>query len=380
MSKSLYIHIPFCRRRCPYCDFYSLIYDRGLAAAYIKALCKQIEVLGNDFSSIYIGGGTPSVLPIAGLKKLLESLALISKNVNEFTVEVNPESIDENRLKLFLDKGVNRISIGVQSFFDRKLKKLGRTHSSKDAKSAIRLAKKKGFKDVGIDLIFGASGETLSDWMAELKQAVSSGIKHISTYCLTYEKDTPLFLQIKKKFISPLDDETLAKMYKGAITYLSRNGFRHYEISNFAKPGFESKHNMSYWQGNPYLGLGPSAVSFTEGIPAGTGKREKNVSDIAEYIDRVNRGRSPVVYKESLSGVRRAKELAAIKIRTKEGIDFDWFRQRCGFDFAALEEQALKNLISSGFIKYRKKKGQNIGVYLTNKGFLFADTVSSAFV
>ena len=380
MLKSLYIHIPFCRRKCPYCDFYSLIYDRRLAAAYIKALCKQIGALDNEFSSIYIGGGTPSVLTITDLKKLLESLALTSKKGSEFTIEVNPESIDENRLKLFLDRGVNRVSIGVQSFFDRKLKRLGRMHSSKDAKYAIRFAKKKGFKDVGIDLIFGVSGETLSDWMAELKQAVSSGVKHISTYCLTYEKNTPLFLQVKKKFIIPLDDEILAKMYKGAIAYLSKEGFKHYEISNFAKPGFESEHNMNYWQGNPYIGLGPSAVSFTEDVLVGTSKREKNVSDVVEYIDRVNKGQSPVSFSETLSKKKQAKELAAIKIRTKEGIDFDWFKQRCGLDFAALEEQALKNLISSGFIKYRKRKGRNIGAYLTNKGFLFADTVSSTFV
>ncbi len=376
MTKSLYIHIPFCRKRCSYCDFYSLAYDKNLAAAYIEVLCRQIKALDGDFLSLYIGGGTPSVLSLVNLKKLLASLASISRNVSEFTIEVNPESIDENRLKLFLDRGVNRISIGVQSFFDKKLKKLGRIHSSKQAKHAIRLANKKGFKNVGIDLIFGVSDETLSDWMAELKQAVSLGISHISTYCLTYEKSTPLFLQVKKKFIIPLEDKILARMYKGAINYLSKNGFRHYEISNFAKRGFESQHNINYWQGSPYLGLGPSAVSFM----GGTGKREKNVSGVIEYIDKLNKGQSPVASCESLSGLRRAKELAAIKIRTKSGIGFDWFKQSCGFDFAALEEQALKNLITSGFIRYRKRKGQNIGVYLTNKGFLFADTVSSAFV
>lgn len=376
MLKSLYIHIPFCRRKCVYCDFYSLAYDRNLANAYIEVLCKQIKALDDNFSSVYIGGGTPSVLSLANLKKLLASLAPISRKGSEFTIEINPESIDENRLKLFLDGGVDRISIGVQSFFDKKLKKLGRIHDSRDAKYAIGLAKEKGFKNVGIDLIFGVDGETLSDWAAELKQAVSLDIKHISTYCLTYEKSTPLFLQVKKKFIIPLDDKILAKMYKLTINYLSKNGFRHYEISNFAKRGFESQHNINYWQGSPYLGLGPSAVSFMGGI----GKREKNVSDVIEYISKLNKGRSPVAHKESLSGLRRAKELAAIKIRTKEGIGFDWFKQRCGFDFAVLEEQALKDLITSGFIRYRKRKGQNIGVYLTNKGFLFADTVSSAFV
>jgi len=341
--------------------------------------------LDRDFSTLYIGGGTPSVLGLSSLKKLLKALSKIATKVEEFTIEVNPESLDRRKLKLFRDNGVNRLSIGLQSFSDKKLRKLGRVHSLKKAIEAIQLAKRAGFKDIGIDLIFGVSGETLPEWMFELKQAASLGLKHISTYCLTYEKNTPLFLQVKKKFIIPLGDELPAKMYIGAINYLSKKGFKHYEISNFAKPGFESKHNRSYWQGNPYLGLGPSAVSFTKDILTGVSTRERNISSVTEYIDKLNNGRSPVVFKESLSKFKQAKELAAIKIRTKEGIDFKWFKARAGYDFLKLEGKALEGLSSRGgvtppLLRYRRKKGRIIGVYLNKKGFCFSDTASSSFL
>ncbi len=374
MKKSLYIHIPFCRRKCSYCDFYSRFYDQVLAGAYIEVLCRQIKALGQDFSTVYIGGGTPSVLGLPLLKKLLKALNRISTKVEEFTIEVNPESLDKRKLELFHDNGVNRLSIGLQSFSDKKLRKLGRVHNSKKAIEAVQLAKRVGFKDIGIDLIFGLAGETLPGWMLELKQAVSLGLKHISTYCLTYEKNTPLFLQVKKKFVIPLGDEVLAKMYIGAIDYLSERGFKHYEISNFSKPGFESKHNRNYWLGNSYLGLGPSAVSFING------KREKNVSSVIEYIDKIKKQKSLVSFSETLSKRNQAKELAAIKIRTKEGVNFEWFKDHTGYDFLKLEGKALEGLSKDSLLKYRREKGRIVGVYLSKKGFCFSDTASSSFL
>ena len=170
MKKSLYIHIPFCRKKCSYCDFYSLAYDKALANTYLEVLCEQIKVLGNDFSTLYIGGGTPSVLDFSLLKKLLKALGRISVQVKEFTIEVNPESVDKRKLELFRDNGVNRLSVGVQSFSDLKLKKLGRIHNMNKAIEVIQLAKKVGFKDIGIDLIFGLSGETVPEWGFELKR------------------------------------------------------------------------------------------------------------------------------------------------------------------------------------------------------------------
>jgi len=352
----------------------------ALAKAYIEVLCRQIKALDWDFSTVYIGGGTPSVLSLPLLKKLLKALREISARVEEFTIEVNPESLDRGKLELFRDNRVNRLSIGLQSFSDKKLKKLGRVHSCKKAIEAVQLAKRAGFKDIGIDLIFGVSGETLPEWVLELKQAACLGLKHISTYCLTYEKNTPLFLQVKRKFVIPLGDEVLAKMYIKAINYLSKKGFKHYEISNFSKPGFESKHNRNYWQGSPYLGLGPGAVSFIKGTLTDTGKREKNVSSVVKYIDKVKRGESPVSFSETLPKRKQAKELAAIKIRTKEGINFKWFRARTGYDFLKLEGKALEGLFKDGLLKYKRKKGRIIGVYLSKKGFCFSDTASSSFL
>jgi len=380
MNKSLYIHIPFCQKKCSYCDFYSCCYDKLLANAYIDVICKQIKSLNSKFYTLYIGGGTPSVLEFSLLKKLLKALSKISAKVDEFTIEVNPESVDQRKLELFYNSGVNRLSIGAQSFSDQKLKRLGRIHNRDKIIEAIRLAKKVGFKDIGIDLIFGVSGETLPEWNKELKQATSLGLKHISTYCLTYEKNTPLFLQVKKKFVVPLGDEVLAQMYKKTIDYLTKKGFKHYEISNFAKTGFKSKHNHSYWQGNLYLGLGPSAVSFIENVQTKVKSREKNLSDVSEYIKRVKEGRSPVSFSEILSKKNQAKELAAIKIRTKEGINFKWFRAYTGYDFLKLEDKALNDLLKDGLLKYKREKGRIIGVYLSKKGFCFSDNVSSAFI
>ena len=374
MEKSLYIHIPFCRSRCFYCDFYSIAYQSQLASNYIKALVKKISSLNSDFSSVYIGGGTPSVLSRVNLAKLIMALRPITKKVKEFTIEVNPESINEKKLELFLRNNVSRISIGVQSFSDKKLKKLGRIHSTDDSRRAINLAKRVGFKDIGIDLIFGLSGESLADWKKELKTAVELGLKHISTYCLTHEEGTPLFMQIKKKFIIPLDDRIISNMYKESIKYLAKFKYKHYEISNFAKPGFESKHNMNYWYGYPYLGLGPSAVSYLGGI------RQKNTSSITDYIDKLNRGITTVVFSEALSKKRRAKELAALKIRTNEGINFDWFEENTGFDFLNLENDSLSQLLDDRLLRYRWQKKKRVGVCLTNKGFLFSDTVSSSFL
>ena len=377
MSKGLYIHIPFCRKRCLYCDFYSSQYSESLASSYISVILKQIQGLSQDFSSIYIGGGTPSVLSLDLLDKLLPSLKRFIKTDTEFTIEVNPESVDEEKLKLFFDKGVNRISIGVQSFNDRKLKTLGRIHDASEANRAIELSKKSGFKNISIDMIFGVSGEDLKAWQADLEKVACCAIEHISCYSLSYEKDTPLFRMREKNRIAPLDDETMAEMYRYAISYLAAKSFNHYEVSNFAKPGFECAHNLNYWDNNPYIGLGPSAVSYIEG------GRSENVAGVEEYIDRHEKGVSLIAYRENLSGVRMAKEASAVKIRTKQGIDYSWFKNKTGFDFEdILEKGMLDELSKDNLLEYiiDKATRERIGLRLTERGFLFADTVSSAFI
>ena len=214
MSQGLYIHIPFCRQKCLYCDFYSIQYSESLADSCISVILKQLQGLSQDFSSIYIGGGTPSILSPDLLDRLLSGLKKFIKPDIEFTIEANPESVDSEKLKLFLDKGVNRISIGIQSFDDKKLKILGRIHDANEAIRAIELSKKSGFKNITIDMIFGSAGEDLKAWQAELEKAVSFDIQHISCYSLSYEKDTPLFRMREKNRIAALDDETMAEMYR----------------------------------------------------------------------------------------------------------------------------------------------------------------------
>ena len=374
METSLYIHIPFCERKCTYCDFYSIIYNDGIAASYIDVLSKQIEGLSRKFSTIYIGGGTPTVLGEGLLKKILSCLRNCITGSCEFTIEANPESLGVEKIKLFLDMGVSRLSIGVQSLRGEKLKKLGRLHTSRRALDAVYLASKKGFKNINIDMIFGVWCESPETWEKELREAARLPITHVSCYSLTYEKGTPLFLAVKNRSITPLEDTTMAQMYKTAIETLSIGGFKQYEVSNFSKEGYECRHNLNYWENNPYIGLGPSAVSYIDG------SRIRNVSDVSEYIKNYTCGKSLTEFTERLSPLKKAKETAAIKIRTKDGIDFDWFRRKCGYDFLKLEERVVSELVKKGFIKYKKYGNIPTGVMLRQKGFLFCDTVSSAFL
>lgn len=374
MNTSLYIHIPFCRRKCSYCNFYSDIYENDLASAYVDVLSAQIEKLEHEFSTIYIGGGTPTVLDKDQLRILLNGLKRFLRDTREFTVEANPESLDDDKVRLLLDSGVNRLSIGVQSLNDQKLKRLGRIHAVARAKEAVYSAAKKGFKNISADLIFGIWDEDIERWRAEVAEMAKMPITHISCYELTYEKNTPLFLAVKNKSIAPLEDEVVAAMYEQAIDLLALGGFKQYEVSNFSKEGFECKHNLNYWDNGSYVGLGPSAFSYMDGV------RQKNVADVREYIKRAEAGKTLIEFSEKLSPARRAKETAAVGIRTKEGIDFERFKDKTGFDFLDLEKKALTKLVEEGFIKYKKENNELTGVCLKRKGFLFCDTVSSAFL
>ena len=373
----LYIHVPFCREKCLYCDFYSALYSETLADSYISVILNELQGLNQRFSSIYIGGGTPSILNLDLLDKLLSGLKKFITPGMEFTIEANPESVDSEKLKLFLDKGVNRISMGVQSFDDKKLKLLGRIHDAKGAMDAIELSKKSGFGNISIDMIFGSSGEDLKAWQLELEKAAGCAARHISCYSLSYEKGTPLFRMREKNRIVALDDDVLAEMYGYTMSYLPSKGFDHYEVSNFSKPGFECAHNLNYWDNLPYIGLGPSAVSYIDGT------RSENVRDVEEYIDRYVKGVSLITYSENLSGIRMARETSAVKIRTRQGIDYDWFKNKTGFDFEdTLEKGILDELSKDALLEYKidELTREKRGIMLTEKGFLFSDTVSSAFL
>ncbi|MEI6863558.1 MAG: radical SAM family heme chaperone HemW [Candidatus Omnitrophota bacterium] len=372
MANSLYVHIPFCKRKCIYCNFYSCIYKEGDASDYVDAILLQLGRLAEPFRTVYVGGGTPTALSLPLLKKLMQGLSHLSKDSAEFTFEANPESLDREKLKILLGHGVNRLSIGMQSLKDEKLKALGRIHDARKAVEAVVSASKSGFDNISIDLIFGLWGERPDQWKRELEEAVRLPVKHISCYELTYEKGTPLFGMLENKAITPPEDDAVAGMYEIAIEELALRGFKQYEVSNFAKPGFESRHNTNYWENSPYLGLGAAAFSYDGAT------RSKNISDACEYARLVLTGKNITDFSEKLPPERRAKETAAVKIRTRDGIDFSWFKDKTGYDLENLAKKAIPKLIDEGFIKYKRDKDTITGICLKRKGFLFCDTVSSS--
>ncbi|MDD5496327.1 MAG: radical SAM family heme chaperone HemW [Candidatus Omnitrophica bacterium] len=352
---ALYIHIPFCRNKCPYCGFYSVRYTGAPVSAYLDSLIGELNSLEHSFSTIYIGGGTPSVLRAGLLRKLFRALRSHSADVDEFTMEVNPESLDAEKLSILSGEGLTRLSIGVQSFCDDKLKRLGRIHGSGKAEDAIKLALKSGIKNINIDLIFGVAGEGMESWKGDIEKAVSFPIQHISCYSLTHDKE-----------LIPADDDVAGEMYDHAISALANAGFVQYEISNFSLDGFTCRHNLNYWSNGSYIGLGPSAVSYVNGV------RSVNIPDVGEYIKRSRRNESAVISSERLSPERSAKETASVKIRTNEGIDFEWFEKKTGFNFMDLEKTPSMKLSADGLIDLRDNSA-----CLTRKGILFCDIVSS---
>ncbi|MCK4810062.1 MAG: radical SAM family heme chaperone HemW [Candidatus Omnitrophica bacterium] len=370
MSLSLYIHIPFCKRKCPYCDFYSIGYDRELAVEYVNDLSEQIKKINYRIRTVHIGGGTPTVLEPVLLRKLLDALSKILKRSRENTVEVNPESLTREKLDLFRNYGLNRISIGVQSINDDKLKFLGRLHDSRQALTAVQNSRKAGFRNISVDLIYGLPGESLKNWKSEIKEISRLPVKHISCYSLGCEPGTRFY-----KFKKRISDQEVAGMYIFNMRFLPERGFFQYEVSNFSFKTFESLHNLNYWQGGDYLGLGPSAASFLKG------ERLKNIADIKEYLKRIRDKKDYISYRERLNPLKRAKEFAALSIRTKKGINVLDFKRKTGFDFFRVQEKAqLEKFKDKGLIKLSKKDNIIHKIFLTEKGFLFCDEVSSEFI
>lgn len=316
---SLYVHVPFCIKKCNYCSFYSLKWNEELEGVYLNAILKEIELtskLSHLLKTIYIGGGTPSCLSINGLKKLLMSLRKSFKTDKslEFSIEINPATVDEEKISLMKDYGVNRLSIGVQSFNDRELLFLGRIHSTEDEIKTLQLVFKKGFQNVSIDLIYGIPGQTLKSWHESLKKSLMFNIKHISLYELSVEKNTQLANQLKLGKISLPFEEDIVKMYEFATDFLNKKGFKKYEISNFAKSGFRCRHNIFYWMRKPYLGIGPSAYSFFEG------RRLHNPSDLFFYVESLLDNRLPWINDYSVNKAERLKEKIFLGLRMKKGI------------------------------------------------------------
>lgn len=322
-AASLYLHYPFCRRKCNYCDFYSIT-SMNKSPAFLDALFQDIKMQAakppfSDFSynTLYFGGGTPSLIPPVSLALLVQRLTEVfnfSGNA-EISFEANPGTILLDRLQAFKEAGFNRLTLGVQSFHDDELAFLTRIHSADEAKQAIDMARSCGFDNIGIDLIFGIPGQSLGSWRASLDQTLRILPEHVSVYGLTYEAGTPLSRLERVGRLSKCSDDLERDMYLLGRQMLTEAGYEHYEISNFALPGYRSRHNSAYWNHSPYLGLGPSAHSFDGVI------RRWNVDNLDLYINRLSVQHSPVLGSEELSRRLRLEEMLLLGLRRMEGVN-----------------------------------------------------------
>ena len=388
MTGYLYIHIPFCIKKCLYCDFFSVPYNAKTAVNYTDALCKELSLKKDSAQSlkaIYIGGGTPSLLPDECFTKLFQCLRNnyhFSPDI-EITVETNPGTISESKIQTLLDIGANRFSIGVQSFQDDELIFLGRIHNSGDATRTIETLIKHVIENFSIDLMYGIPGQTMDSWKASLRNAVELSPTHISTYELTLEENTPLYKLIKSpppplcqsgdnfkpadaECKSLPDEEIVLDMYNHTIDYLAGHGYEHYEISNFALPGFKCSHNLNYWNRGEYIGAGAGAHSFVNGV------RTKNIADVNRYIDSLNSGIITETESFMITPAESLKEIIFLGLRKTEGINAKDNPSSTIYDREALKKliDASGEMIREGYLELNEDY-----LRLTRKGTVISNTI-----
>ncbi len=375
----IYIHVPFCKKACHYCNFHFST-SLSLKNDFVDALLKEIELtsskengnesyLGDEIiETIYFGGGTPSLLNKEELNKILFYLNkhFAVDPAAEITFEANPDDISSRKFKEWKDAGVNRLSIGVQSFNDEHLLWMNRAHSAKQSLSALEASKKEGFDNISIDLIYGVPGMSIAQWVLNLKQAKELDIPHLSCYALTVEPSTALQKMIQQKKIKDVDPDLQAEQFQLLTNWAETNGYEQYEISNFAIPGMRSRHNSSYWQRKKYLGLGPSAHSFNGS------SRQWNVANNTLYIRSVKKNILPVE-REILTPVQQLNEYIMTSLRTAEGINTSYVEKQFGKEAVRHISESAHNYIYDGKIKYTDDAFQ-----LTKTGKLFADGIAAA--
>lgn len=366
----IYVHIPFCKKRCIYCDFYSTV-DNSLYESYIDALhvelLSRVDELGDEkVTTIYIGGGTPSQLPIVQLGRLVNYIksAVDINTVEEFTIEINPDDVTFEYLQACKDLGVNRVSMGVQSFVDAELAAVGRRHNASQAKLAVDVIREVGFSNISIDLIYGLPLQSVDSWRYSVAEALKLKVPHISCYNLSYEEGTVLYKKRECGEIEECDEDDCVNMYEILVAELKKAGYEHYEISNFAIHGYHSRHNSNYWNFTPYLGLGASAHSF-DGR-----QRRYNPSSIHEYIKRVNEvGFAFEVDTES--DCERYNEYVMINLRTMWGLNLDKVRELFGEELHNHLINCTRKFLISGELEET-----NGSVRLSKKGVMLADYIT----
>ena len=363
--RHVYVHIPFCARICPYCAFYKDKMDKAHTGRFCEAIAAELTDKIRELQvvphTIFLGGGTPTTLTTSQLQFLLGAFRqmLDLGELQEFTVEANPGSVSARKAALLRRLGVNRISLGVQSWDDGLLQLLGREHTAAQAEQSFRLLRAAGFQNINVDLMFGLPGQSAAQWQATLDKTIALRPEHVSAYCLTYEEDTDFFLRHARGELRS-DSDFEGELFQMAMTVLESAGYEHYEISNYARPGFASLHNRSYWCGDDYLGLGPSAFS-TVNL-----QRWQNIADYRGYTERVLSGKSPIATTEVLTPQMKRTERVALGLRTREGIPVP--------ELAAWPDQ-ISEFTALGLLAHSH------GSYvLTRAGKAVADSVAAAFV
>lgn len=367
----LYIHIPFCESKCIYCDFYSMANNNHLIDKYIDALLVEAAQRKNELNSetittVYLGGGTPSLLSITQLSKLVNGLKKVFdfSDVDEFTIEVNPDDVTADYIQQAKSLGINRVSMGVQSFSDEDLRFINRRHTAKQATDAIHIIKEAGIDNISIDLIYGIPAQNIEIWKNNVDTAISLLVQHISAYTLMYEEGTRLSVMRSLGKITEVDDDVVAAMYDYLVVQLKSNGYTHYEISNFALPGFHSRHNSSYWNLTPYLGLGVAAHSFDGTV------RRYNPSNLKKYLDALGEG-NLCVEVEKITQAEKYDEYVMLRLRTADGIDADELMHRFGEEYYQFFIEKAKPLVSEGSLI-----NENGRYYIPENHIMISDNIT----
>ncbi len=365
--KAAYVHVPFCHARCPYCNFTVVANRLDLVDRYVEAVTRELSTLGRTHAvnTIFIGGGTPTMLPSDPMVRLFEAIRcwLPLADDGEWSIEANPQDVDRDLCLLLRDQGINRISLGGQSFDAAKLKMLGRDHTGDQLASSIDIASQ-WFDEVSVDLIFGVPGEDLQVWKSDLQMATSRGVSHLSTYGLTYEKGAQYWAQLQKGQIVAVAEETELEMYLYAIETLKRHGMNHYEVSNFAKPGSECLHNHTYWQGDAWLGFGPGAAAYVDGT------RAVNHRSTLKYLQRIESGQSPVAESQTLDWSTRTRERFIFGMRRLKGVDWSWLANSGEPQSVEVIAQQLAKHIALGFMEWHEGH-----IRLTPQGLPISDSL-----
>jgi oxygen-independent coproporphyrinogen-3 oxidase len=347
--KTLYIHIPFCQSKCFYCSFAVSVGQEKRMDAYVDCLIREMDRYQEEpIKSIYWGGGTPAYLGIEQIQKLAKAIDRTFDVMPhaEFTMEANPEGLDQTKLNVFKEIGVNRLSLGVQSLNDKYLKYLGRNHSAEEARQAYGRIREAGFHNVNVDLMLAFPDQTLPELMFDLEQIMALQSEHLSLYTLTIEENSRFFT--KKVVLSPGSSQ--AELYTTTLQTLEEEGFKQYEISNFAQPRFESAHNMNYWMGGDYIGIGMSAHSYLQG------RRSWNVAHLMEYMQRIENHESPIEDFEELSVQERLVETFLFNLRMNRGVDLDALETKFQSQLSQNQKEMLENFIREGFLRQESSR------------------------